>query len=253
MKQTSRKKVLLSSVAMMMVATVSLGSATYAWFSQNTQATANGVNVKTVKGSNLVLSETNTVDSVWKSILDLNIDDKTLTPVSSKDCDDWFTTKATKYDVAATEEGGRGTITPVENRDAAGYYVAEEFYVKSIEESIIADFQVNVAATDSEAVDQLNYVRVALKKEDGTLTEIYGNNADHKSCLTSTSADTLGTQSITTSAITGQLTLTADTAQKVTLYIWFEGEDPDCKDTAAGVDVSVSVDFTKNQTIVEND
>ena len=248
MKQTSRKKMLVSSVAMMMVATVSLGSATFAWFSQNTTATANGVNVKTVKGSNLVLCETNSlVASDWKSTLDLNIDDKRLEPASTKDCTNWFKTKATIYNAAATETGGRGTVTPITTGESGGYYIAKEFYVKSVAEGITANFQVNVSATSTEANNQLDYVRVAMRKESGDLTKIYGNKAADNSCLTAVTP-TQGTQDITTSAISDTLTLTADTAQKVTLYIWFEGEDPECKDVNAGVDVTVSVDFSKSTT-----
>lgn len=248
MKQTSRKKVLVSSAAMLMVATVSLGSATFAWFSQNTTATANGVNVKTVKGSNLVLCERNsTTASDWKSTLDLNIDDKTLEPASTKDCTNWFKAKATRYNAAATEEGGRGTVTPITTDESGGYYIAKEFYVKSVAESITANFQVNVSATTASANNQLDYVRVAMKKESGDLTKIYGNKAADNSCITAVTP-TLGTQDITTSAISDTLSLTADTAQKVTLYIWFEGEDPECKDVNAGVDVTVSVDFTKATT-----
>lgn len=246
MKQTSRKKVLVSSVAMMMVATVSLGSATFAWFSQNTKATANGVNVKTVKGSNLVLCNTNSTEaSDWKSTLDLEINNKQLEPASTKDCSKWFKAKSTVYNAAATEEGGRSEVSEVTNGEASSYYVAREFYVKSVAESIQADFQINVKATSAEANNQLDYVRVAMKKQTGELTQIYGNKADDKACLISTTPVS-GEQDITTAAIKGSLNLTADEGQKVTLYIWFEGEDPDCKDVNAGVDVSVDVDFTKH-------
>ncbi len=79
MKQTSRKKVLLSSVAMMMVATVSLGSATYAWFTNTTTAKADKAKVTVAAPSGLkiaavaagsaapVLNDTN-----FKSTIDLS-------------------------------------------------------------------------------------------------------------------------------------------------------------------------------------
>lgn len=56
MKQTSRKKVLLSSVAMMMVATVSLGSATYAWFTNTTTAKADNAKVTVAAPSGLKIA-----------------------------------------------------------------------------------------------------------------------------------------------------------------------------------------------------
>ena len=50
-----RKKALLSSVAMLLVALVALGSATFAWFANNPTATATGLVMKTVADSGLVV------------------------------------------------------------------------------------------------------------------------------------------------------------------------------------------------------
>lgn len=56
MKNTKmRKKMLLSSIAMLMVATVSLGSATYAWFMQNPNADASGLVMKASASKGLVI------------------------------------------------------------------------------------------------------------------------------------------------------------------------------------------------------
>ena len=43
---TTRKKMLLSSVAMLLVAMLALGSATFAWFTTNPTVTANGVKMQ---------------------------------------------------------------------------------------------------------------------------------------------------------------------------------------------------------------
>ena len=53
MKTKSRKRLLISSVAMLLVAMLALGTATFAWFTQNTSATANEFSAKTVKASEL--------------------------------------------------------------------------------------------------------------------------------------------------------------------------------------------------------
>lgn len=56
MKNTKmRKKMLLSSIAMLMVASVSLGSATYAWFMQNPNANASGLVMKASASKGLVI------------------------------------------------------------------------------------------------------------------------------------------------------------------------------------------------------
>lgn len=59
MKAKSRKHLLISSIAMLLVATVALGAATYAWFTQSPNANAEGLQVKATASNGLkVLSET---------------------------------------------------------------------------------------------------------------------------------------------------------------------------------------------------
>ena len=55
MKHTTRKKMLLSSVAMLLVAMVALGSATFAWFTTNPNATASGLQMKATAAKGLVI------------------------------------------------------------------------------------------------------------------------------------------------------------------------------------------------------
>lgn len=54
----SRKRMLLSSIAMLLVALVALGSATYAWFTINRTVTADKIKVEAAVGSGLVISNT---------------------------------------------------------------------------------------------------------------------------------------------------------------------------------------------------
>ena len=49
-----RKKALVSSIAMLLVAVVALGGATYAWFSTNQTATATGVSLKSGEQTSLL-------------------------------------------------------------------------------------------------------------------------------------------------------------------------------------------------------
>ena len=55
MKTTSRKRLLISSVAMLLVAMLALGTATFAWFSTSTTAKANNLKVQTIQSSNLLI------------------------------------------------------------------------------------------------------------------------------------------------------------------------------------------------------
>jgi hypothetical protein len=57
--KTTRKKMLLSSIAMLLVALVALGSATYAWFSLNTTVQATGMSVTASAPKGLQITGTN--------------------------------------------------------------------------------------------------------------------------------------------------------------------------------------------------
>ena len=59
MKTKARRRLLISSLCMLLVAIVALGTATFAWFTQNTTATADGIYAKTEKASSLLISDQN--------------------------------------------------------------------------------------------------------------------------------------------------------------------------------------------------
>jgi hypothetical protein len=52
-----KKKALLTSLALLLVAVICLGTATYAWFASATSVTATGMKVTTAAGSSLVISK----------------------------------------------------------------------------------------------------------------------------------------------------------------------------------------------------
>ena len=72
-----RKRALLSSVAMLLVATVAVGSATFAWFTQSPTATASGLKMKATSANGLkILTESrnlSTVEGVSKDFASTDI------------------------------------------------------------------------------------------------------------------------------------------------------------------------------------
>lgn len=54
-KKSMKKKALLSSLSMLMVATVAVGSATFAWFTANPNATASGLKLKATASKGLMI------------------------------------------------------------------------------------------------------------------------------------------------------------------------------------------------------
>lgn len=57
MKTKARRRLLVSSLCMLLVAIVALGTATFAWFTSNTSATASDLSVQTTKSSELKVSK----------------------------------------------------------------------------------------------------------------------------------------------------------------------------------------------------
>lgn len=96
MKKSMKKKALVSSVAMLSVATLALGSATYAWFTSNPNASASGLQLKTTASTGLVI-KTDT-DDVWSHEAAIAKDKATmnLNPVSQKQSapDTFYTVEA---------------------------------------------------------------------------------------------------------------------------------------------------------------
>ena len=237
MKQTSRKKVLLSSVAMLMVATVSLGSATYAWFTNSSKATAKNVQVYTSKLSNLQVTETPSEESSWGNEVDFGIN-KQLFPSSTGNLTAWYQTTAADENSSARDTSA--AITTV--TDDEDYVIAKTFYLRSKGEDA-EKVQWNLDLTGTDATAQ-KYLRVALIGGDENI--IWSNDADSTTeGLTGTNGS--ATALTTKSDITGEFyaKLDKDTPKTLNLYVWFEGQDADCYNGTAGCTAKVAVSFTK--------
>jgi hypothetical protein len=76
------KKQLMAAIAMVLVAAISLSSATYAWFVNNTQVTATNVNVSAATAYSLLISPKNGNDATWGTTTKMS-NVGTLTPVST--------------------------------------------------------------------------------------------------------------------------------------------------------------------------
>ena len=109
-----RKRALLSSVAMLLVALVALGSATFAWFNTQNQASAKTITAKTTKSSDITLSEdagsalspythdlhfsANSFNGANNKLATLG-ETTDLIPVTTKDFSTWYKVKAADSNV----------------------------------------------------------------------------------------------------------------------------------------------------------
>lgn len=242
MKNT-RKKLLVSSVAALLVSAMALSTATFAWFTSSTTTTANGLNVKTVKSSELVISKS---DRDWKQTINYAQNDTVLRPASSADGSAWYTaTAALKSEFTKT-----GDFTSVAS-ELGSYVYTEELNIANKGEAAVE----NVTITISNFTN--NYGRIALvpvTSEGAAIeNETFAGNVydvegeDYDAAASATTTSTISPSTTTTISV-GTLdgkTGTADLGGAVyyKLFVWFEGQDTDCFDTNAGQSIG-DITFT---------
>lgn len=258
MKTNSRKRLLVSSVAMLLVAMLALGTATYAWFTTDSTTTASGINVQTTKKSTLVVSS---VDSEWTDNLNYGLN-KPLQPASSNDGINWYKAEADSITDYKATNGEK--ISDPQNTNGNVYI--DMLNVKN--EGAEAAKEVHITANLTETkTNGVNYVRVALvpaKVKDGE-TYVDVTDATRSSATVASASDftdnMYGTGSAklvdyvgddktsASGAIVADATATAakgmaidvnlgkldsGAAKYYMLMVWFEGQSENCKDANAG-------------------
>lgn len=238
MKANSRRRVLISSMAMLLVALVALSTATYAWFTSSTTATANGINVKTIQASELVISDSS---HYWDTTIDYGVSNKVLMPASTATGTAWFNAEAetkTAFD--------KKTGTDFASVTGTNYYFADQINVKNQGAATVEGVTITFSGLTNK------YARVAIvpANESGVITGSFVDcvyDADGKAYDAVSGATT--TTSITPST-TYEITvgkLAQNEAKFYNLYVWFEGQDVDCYDTNAGQaidDIEITVTGT---------
>jgi hypothetical protein len=235
---------------------LSLSVATYAWFFQNKEAVAKGVTVKSRRPDNILLSLDSAENSDWTNQLSLDVHNLQMKPVSTADCENWFTASAKGANLSANDPRGRADIRQIDSvgEEKNTYFAMKEFYLKSPFGDITATYVINVEPYNGDYNDdkQIDHLRVALVFEtcsdfsNGTMEErtsrFYSYDYDNQAL-----ADVTGTTTTVpvSDYVTGSIRLKDDTPQKATLYAWYEGEDPQCIDENVGVKSVIDVAFTK--------
>lgn len=261
MKKTQksfRKKALLSSLSMLLVATVAVGSATFAWFTSSTTATADKLSVKTVKASELKVSD-DTND--WTDQLHYNTVGKVLKPASSADGVNWFAAKAASKSASTAKEG---SIEKLSNLD--GYVFKNQLNVSNAGGAAVNNVKINFTLSETQQSTGAGYLRLALVAADkkgtdaaitGTFTDgVYAKAVDSAEALTGTALTNVTSVSAKSGASVsfdvGLLGANGSGTESkyFNLYVWFEGQDTDCKDANAGNEMP-EITFTVSGDTVE--
>ena len=256
-----RKKALLASVAMLLVAVVALGGATYAWFTTNSSVTAQGVNLASAKAANLFLNTKKTAGNIpegvstgeaseqypaWAETITLASPEGTLQPNSSNDGTDF-------YRISGLTSDGLGGYTVTDlTKDKTGVATIE-FAIMSGKDNTRVGLTIGYDSDNSNS-NMYSSLRIAVKIGNNNVA-IYspsGNNSyaidaavlegddDAKYLGTATlenfynhttiqgitfAQPTLATASTALTAASGDNALKANTPQVVTVLVWMEGQD----------------------------
>lgn len=249
MKTTSRKRLLISSVAMLLVAMLALGTATFAWFTTSTNPYADNFSAKTTKQSTLLLSDSSRTG--WTSHLDYNVGNKnkTMYPASGNGTS-WVKGTASN---SLTGVIAQNTLQAVAPSPAQGvipsdYLFAQELNLKNNGTADIKDVSIDFYLNTSDNKDAAEYARVALVPIDGTKVTAddyvaLGNNVYSTTTKTYNpiikTDGTEGTQISTKTTFhvdvtTGDEVMKPDEVRYYKLYVWFEGQDENCVDALSG-------------------
>lgn len=261
MKTKSRKRLLISSVAMLLVAMLALGTATFAWFTTDTTTQATGISVQTSKKSLLLVSSR---DSEWKDNLNYNFGTDAaknlLQPASSYDGTNWYKAQADSGLSGAAKNGTK--ITGVGTADAETNVFCNMLNVKNSGAEPANNVKITATISETAVSTGKNYLRVALvpsnckaddKRAAATVAsaeefrdniygaagddaakpvEYVGTGVSDRTGAIKAAATAVSTKSNSISVTVGNLK--KDEAKYYMLIVWFEGQDEDCQDTYAG-------------------
>lgn len=250
MKTTSRKRLLISSVAMLLVAMLALGTATFAWFSTSTTAKANNLKVQTIQASNLLIRKNfggTPTSTDWATQINYSDENPaTLEPASSTDFKTWFTALAPSYN-----KTGEAASSIAKLDSTPGFVVEKPFQLYYKADTGAGDLSVNwgLSIAHKEARYE-DFIRVAILDESGAPVFVYGKTADDDSLqLKSDSTDVgehSGKSNVTTTATGASLTtFKPQDIKNYTLVVWYEGTDPQCLDENAITLNDISLTFSK--------
>ena len=271
-----RRRALLASVAMMLVAMLALGTATFAWFSTNPTANSTGIKMSTTTSTGL-LAKAASDTSGFSHNTGLNGKDATATfsvqPVSfifGAAITNYYTATATldgnyaalpatitegSFDQSTTVAGDALTAGATNSNNI----YQERIYLKTNNGATGTVTSVNVTMTVTDNA-LAHAARVTLLKNDGTVIGTWGRTTTAHAAVANnyiaaghasfTTGDTKYTLTASGTALTGQSIAVSgsETANFVTVLVWLDGMDAEVYTSqatnAAELLSSISIDFS---------
>lgn len=228
-------KKLIPAIALLVISSLLLSVASYAWFSMNTTVIAENMSVKATTSKNLVISLNGEDD--WNQSVNAATALTSMLPVSTVDLENWFTTteqgqKKVNFNsgvISDISEGDFSTaLNPALPATEGFYYLNKKFDIKvsaegaaSYSKLYVSDITINGVSS----YDISKSIRVGVMV--GTTFFIYTPNGGQTSYNAVTAID--GTTGPVTAysnyTIAQDLGAVNESGVTVDVFIWYEGQD----------------------------
>ena len=262
-----KKRLLITSIVMMLVVAVALSTATYAWFTSNASVTASTVSLTAATNSAAALGIGWTGSAAGTAIETTKAD--TLNPMCPEALVPGTTLSTVNFKTATIkQEGGVrkfktvGVDYALAFDDAGSPDVVDTFYVSNLSANnkisqitVTADIAVPQSATTGVALVRIaifkkvsdNYVLVGVLSQDAGANTVVGTPAENKNADPVATANTdnpmsyfTGSKAAGTGLALGGLDVSSNHELKV--LIWMDGQALD--DSKQGVQATVAFTFT---------
>lgn len=277
MSTKALKTQLLAAIAMVLVASIALGSSTYAWFASNNKVTATGMEVQAQAEGGIEIAYTKSTETTatYQTSATAGVTTAAkLAPTSTLDTSAWYHASAQTANASTAKDDTRKTLTLTETTMSApsnygslggdgtvSYYMVQNFNIRSTTSSALAKgLTVDSVSVAGNTADMSKALRVAIKL--GTKVLIYNPTSATASDYDVYSGYTAGTATkagMVNCIGKDTATLLADTAATeipakgttnnggvdVQVYVYFEGEDTNLyTDAFKAEGLKVTVNFS---------
>ncbi|MBE6737616.1 MAG: hypothetical protein E7566_03040 [Ruminococcaceae bacterium] len=238
--KTFRKSSLITSVALLLVAIVALGGATFAWFSTNNSATAGTLEMTATSASGLYIAETalegTAPETGWSSKITWtdNVDSMPAVSGNASAPTAFFKTSTDNAD--GTWNGTDAISAANANTD----FIVKKIWVKAdTSDEVTLTITPTVAAGEGEGKAMKGYERIAIVDDNGAV--IMSNAEETYEAFTSQAGavEEITTETFGAQTYTGKL----DTAKCFYVYMWFEGQDAECYNLNSGANFKLDLAF----------
>ena len=281
MNSKAIKRQLLAAIAMVLVAALALGSSTYAWFVGNNTVKAEGMKVQAQAESGILIKSVENTSDKFSTVANANMTSAgKLYPTSTVNLSTWWHAVSDTYDNAKADQPANNYAVRADDAsDIGSYRVLRKFYIRSADATVgINDKDLAITGVsvtkgagqqNTEFLDKAIRVGIRVTNEavttadetttirtgdgymyvyaplmDGTnpvtLTPTYAANSSAKSVVAKKAPADAGDRLLLTNH--GNTIPANDTSLTVEVYIWYEGEDAQCKSANLPLDANKSVD-----------